>query len=55
LKALEQQAWAGVEEAALHYEDPVHEGPGYQCPLENCHFRTDLEVFIIFFIEFVSR
>jgi hypothetical protein len=31
----------------LQYEDPVYEGPGcnFQCPLNNCSFKTNLEVY----------
>ncbi len=34
-----------VKEEEIAYDEPAYEGPGgYQCPLPDCSFKTDLEV-----------
>jgi hypothetical protein len=41
---VKDDAWGWRLESAVEYDEPVLEGPGYQCPLPGCTFRTDLEV-----------
>ena len=40
-----------MEEEDSSYEDPVYDGPGpgYQCPLDSCSFRTSLEVSYLYY------
>jgi hypothetical protein len=41
---VKDDAWGWRLESAVEYDEPKLEGPGYQCPLPGCTFKTDLEV-----------
>jgi hypothetical protein len=41
---VKDDAWGWRLDSAVEYDEPELKGPGYQCPLPGCTFKTDLEV-----------